>query len=207
MKKWIYGSLFLYLLLAGCTSQAETKPEKQQEDYRTDYTVNHQVTDDTNLKEQEDTVRSRLGVATLENASFKVDTYNLGNIKLTVHETKILQLTPSHSMIDYFHGLTDRTTFPIAKVFVTIENTGKKKIQFAPFAVASLGKQMWTHEQEVYLDNLNGTYLPGEIKRGNLGVILHEKSAGTIQVKTTDVLDEKSKKIQKAADWQIILPK
>lgn len=66
---------------------------------------------------------------------------------------------------------------------------------------------MWTHEQEVYLDNLNGTYLPGEIKRGNLGVILHEKSAGTIQVKTTDVLDEKSKKIQKAADWQIILPK
>lgn len=205
MRKWLYSSLFFCFLLAGCTSQAETNKMEKTKNYREDYTVNPQVPDDTTLKKKEDTVRSRLGVATLESASFKVDTQEIGPLKITIYETKVLRLTPSHSMIDYFHGLTDQTTFPVAKVFVTIQNTGKEKVQFAPFAVAKSNRQNWTHEQEIYLDSLNGTYRPGEIKRGNIGIILKTKKHESIQITTTDVLDEKSKTIHPAISWKIDL--
>lgn len=177
--------LCLSFFLVGCTT------EKMNVDYLKEYVDNPHMTSDAKLINIEDKNTSNKGTVKLVQANFKETTLRVGPMKLTFHDVKELLVEPDVSTLDSFAPLTHDKKFHLLKTFVTVENTSKNSLQFNPAVAASTSThESWTWEQEVYLDELNGLYEPGQIKRGNIGFILQKNAPPTtFTLLTSDVFD------------------
>ncbi|WP_010291002.1 hypothetical protein [Kurthia massiliensis] len=187
------------LLVAGCQQQQATQvnasyvatPENQ--DYAKSYPGNPQIPDDRTLLQTGDTIQTEKGFMTLKKANFHQQVIDIGNIRLTIYDTKRIHLEPAYSMIDYFHPLVEAETFDIVKAFVTIENRGTEALKFSPVATITAQKDTQTFERDIYLDHLTGLIQPGEIKQGNIGYIANNE-ASIWQINTSTVFDENDEK-------------
>ncbi|GEK34155.1 hypothetical protein [Kurthia sibirica] len=195
MTRLVIGALLLGVLtLAGCSESNAVKKETPTTalavNYDADYVDNPQLTSDRTLHKVDEEARSELGLTRIVQAVETQQVQQIGPMKVTFHNLKQLYVEPAYSMIDYFHVLTERENFDLIKTFVTIENTGNKKVHFSPISEAFTSDQKWNWQQEVYLDNLNADYEPGDIKTGNIGFVLDEKSRPTaLTIRTSDVFD------------------
>ncbi|MGX2958261.1 hypothetical protein JNUCC23_03105 [Peribacillus sp. JNUCC 23] len=209
MKKCIgLLTLLSLLFLFGCSNEVSNSetPEKEKQpknEYLNDYVSNPQVTDDRTLLEVGQSVSDEKGEATLKAINPVNETYEIGPIRLSVKDMKLIHLRPDYSLIDYFHVLTHDEEFGFVKVFVEIENTSDEKVNFAPIAMieTSLGKKLdW--EKDIYLEELNGEIEGNTTKKGNLGFIIDSsKDLEWIELTTSDVFDKGENKIH---DSQII---
>lgn len=206
MNKFIFTLLFSVCMLsfvAGCSTQSSTSYSSHAEaasktDYHENYQANPQVTDDRTLVNVGDEITDNHGYAKLKKANFKQNSYEIGDITLTIRDVKQIYLEPTYSMIDYFHVLTHDETFDVIKAFVEITNNSDKTVHFSPVAILTSNTgQKWTWDQDIYLDDLSGTIKPKQTKKGNIGYIINDKhpSQEKYVLQTSDVFDEKQNKM------------
>lgn len=202
MKRILLSILLFSTVLYGCSNEDVTKSSSNGEakaasGYADEYSPNPQVPDDRTLLEKNDSAIDEKGEVTLIKSRYPGDSYEIGPIKLTIHDAKLIHLVPDHSMIDYFHVLTHEEEFDFVKVFVEIENTSAKKVNFAPIALIETNTgEKFDWEKDIYLEDLNGAIQGGENKKGNLGFILEDsESLEWIEITTSDVFDENEEKI------------
>ena len=203
LKKYLgLLTLLTLLLLFGCSndvsnSEIPEKEKQQKSEYLNDYASNPQVTDDRTLLEIGQSVSDEKGEATLKAVNPVNETYEIGPIRLSVKDMKLIHLIPDYSLIDYFHVLTHDKEFDFVKVFVEIENTSDEKINFAPIALieTSSGEKLdWG--KDIYLEGLNGEIDGNSTKKGNLGFIIDSsKDLEWIELTTSDVFDKAENKI------------
>jgi hypothetical protein len=212
MKKLALTFLLLGTVLYGCSNTSSPassgdKEVKAASGYDSDYAPNPQVPDDRTLLKKDDSFLDEKGEVTLVNSKFPGEVHELGPIKMTVHDTKLIHLVPDYSLIDYFHVLTHEEEFDFIKFFVEIENASDSAVNFAPIALVETNTgEMFNWEKDIYLEELNGKIASGEMKKGNLGFIL-ENSEGLewVEITTSDVFDEYEKKINESKKIRIEL--
>ncbi|WP_409251719.1 hypothetical protein V1502_16500 [Bacillus sp. SCS-153A] len=211
MKRFLISILLFTTVLYGCSSEEVNNHSSGEavaaSGYTDEYSPNPQVPDDRTLLEQGDTALDEKGEVTLIKSEYSGESHEMGPIKLTVHDSKLIHLVPDHSMIDYFHVLTHDEKFDFVKVFVEIENTSDKKVNFAPIALLETNSgERFDWEKDIYLDDLNGEFQAKENKKGNLGFILeNSENLEWIEITTSDVFDENEKKILDAKKIRIEL--
>ena len=211
MKKTVYLMMLSGLLLGGCSEQADSTvvasaadQQNQVPGYYEDYVLSPQVTDDRMLQETGQNKRDTKGEATVKAVNMESETVEAGPVELAVVESKILQLEPDYSLIDFFHSYTHDQEFEVVKMFVEITNTSDEPIHFAPVAVLETGKgetKLW--EDDIYLERLNGELAAGETKQGNIGFIVEDGDLDSVTITTSDVFGNKEKKIADALEFNI----
>ncbi|MBM7699264.1 DUF4352 domain-containing protein [Kurthia huakuii] len=194
--------ILLIASLAGCQQHATADDHKPTTDYAVDYQVNAQIPDDRTLLQSGDTIQAEKGFMTLQQANFKPQTIDVGDIRITIHDVKTIALEPDYSMVDYFHQLTSDTTFDIVKAFVTVENTAQHVRYFSPVATLQAASGTQTFERDIYLDALNGKLAPGEKKQGNIGYIIHDGDTSWT-VTTSAVFDAHEKELTTPATYTL----
>ncbi|ANU09444.1 lipoprotein [Planococcus antarcticus DSM 14505] len=206
MKKAVYLLTLSAFLLGGCTEQADStvvaSAATGQNDipaYYEDYVLSPQVTDDRMLQEVGQNKRDEKGEVTVKAVNMDKETYDVGPVDLTVAESKILQLQPDYSLIDFFHSYTHEQEFRVVKMFVEITNTSDEPLHFAPVALLeTAAKELKIWEDDIYLEELNGELAAGETKRGNIGFIVKDGSFDWVTITTSDVYDSQEDKIAEA---------
>ncbi|WP_298831451.1 hypothetical protein [uncultured Planococcus sp.] len=209
MKKTVYLIGLSALLLGGCSEQADStmavSAAGQQNEipgYYEDYVLSPQVTDDRMLQEAGQHKRDAKGEATVEAVNMDSETAEVGPVELTLAESKILQLKPDYSLIDFFHSYTHDQEFKVLKMFVEVTNTSDEPVYFAPVALMETAKgetKLW--EDDIYLEELNGELAAGETKRGNIGFIVEDGSFDSASITTSDVFDSQDNKIAEALEF------
>jgi hypothetical protein len=201
LKTFIVLITFLTLLISGCSSNlnesAAPSEKEKQADYLKDYAPNPMVTDDRSLIEVGQEVLDEKGEATLKAINQVNESYEIGPIKFSVKDMKVVHLKPDYSLVDYFHVLTHDEEFDFVKVFVEIKNTSSEKVNFAPIALIETSSgEKFDWEKDIYLEDLNGEIEGDTTKKGNLGFILdvHE-DLEWIEITTSDVFDKDENKI------------
>lgn len=201
-------------LVVGCSNQSSSSNNSHVEaasktDYYKNYQANPQVTDDRTLVNDGEEITDDRGYAKLKKSNFKQNSYEIGDITLTIRDVKQIYLEPAYSMIDYFHVLTHDDTFDVVKAFVEVTNNSDQTVHFSPVALLSTNTgQKWTWEQDIYLDNLSGAIEPKQTKRGNIGYIINDVqlSPTRLVLQTSDVFDEKENKITDSKKISLTLP-
>lgn len=209
MKKSL-GFLLLSSLLFGCSDKdfSTSSPALAQEiesNYLDGYGANPQVPDDRTLLTVGQSIKDAKGEATLQKINLEEQTFNVGDIKLTVKDTKLIHLFPDYSLTDYFHALTHDEEFEFVKLFVEIKNNSNDKVNFAPIAMIETNTgQKITWDQDIYLENLNEEIEGSASKKGNLGFIVDTKTnLEWIEITTSDVFDENEEKVADAKKFRI----
>ncbi|KOO51780.1 DUF4352 domain-containing protein [Viridibacillus arvi] len=209
MKKSL-GFLLLSSLLFGCSDKdfSTSSPALAQEiesNYLDGYGANPQVPDDRTLLTVGQSIKDAKGEATLQKINLEEQTINVGDIKLTVKDTKLIHLFPDYSLTDYFHALTHDEEFEFVKLFVEIKNNSNDKVNFAPIAMIETNTgQKITWDQDIYLENLNEEIEGSASKKGNLGFIVDTKTnLEWIEITTSDVFDENEEKVADAKKFRI----
>lgn len=209
MKKSI-GFVLLSTLLFGCSDKdfSANTPALAQEiesNYLDGYGANPQVPDDRTLLTVGQSIKDAKGEATLQKINLKEQSIDIGEIKLTVKDTKFIHLFPDYSLTDYFHGLTHEEEFDFVKLFVEIKNSSNKKLNFAPIALIETNTgQKITWDQDIYLENLNKEIDSNASKKGNLGFIIDTKTnLDWIEITTSDLFDENESKVADAKKFRI----
>lgn len=209
MKKAIYLLALSAFLLAGCTEKADSiviasaaAGQNDIPEHYADYVLSPQVTDDRMLQEAGQNKRDAKGEATVKAANMDKETYDVGPIKLTVAESKILQLKPDYSLIDFFHSYTHDQEFEVVKMFVEITNTSDEPLHFAPVALLeTAAEELKIWEDDIYLEELNGELAAGETKQGNIGFIVEDGSFDSMTITTSDVYDSQDNKLAEALEF------
>lgn len=208
MKKAIYLIIFSALILGGCSEKqgtvavASAVDEQEIPDYYEDYVLNPQVTDDRTLQNLGQSKRDAKGEAVVKAVNMNSKAYEIGPVQLTVKESKILQLKPDYSLIDFYHSYTHEQEFTLVKMFVEISNLSDEDVNFAPVALLETDKEelkLW--EDDIYLEELTGTLIAGETKRGNVGFIIEESKVDSIEVTTSDVFSSHGEQLEKAKNF------
>jgi len=213
--KQILATLMLGTVLAGCgTSASQDTPKepssaKQEQPVSLEktsaYVPNPQIPDDRELTKIDQTVTDDKGDLTLKQFKRVNKTQKIGPIEMTIEEVKVFHARPSYGMIDFFHGFTHDESFDLIKTRVTIKNTSDKPVTFNPVAHFKLDATTEkTLEDDVYLESLAKTYAPSESRSGNFGFIL-ERPVDSIELLTSDVLDEKQDVIKKGTTFSTTL--
>ncbi|MBT2571017.1 hypothetical protein [Planococcus sp. ISL-110] len=208
MKKAICLLALSAILLGGCTEKADSTVvasaagQNDIPEYYADYVLSPQVTDDRMLQEAGQNQRDAKGEATAKAVNMDKETYDVGPVELTVAESKILQLKPDYSLIDFFHSYTHDQEFRVVKMFVEITNTSDKPLHFAPVALLeTAADELKIWEDDIYLEELNGELAAGETKRGNIGFIVEGGSFDSMKITTSDVYDSQDNKIAEAMEF------
>lgn len=210
MKKALYLLALSAFLLGGCTEQADSvvvassaaSGQNDVPEYYEDYVLSPQVTDDRMLQEAGQKERDAKGEATVKAVNMDKETYEVGPVELTVEESKILQLQPDYSLIDFFHSYTHDQEFEVVKMFVEITNTSDEPLHFAPVALLeTAAEELKIWEDDIYLEELNGELAAGETKRGNIGFIVEDGSFDSMTITTSDVYDIQDNKIAEAMEF------
>lgn len=209
MKKTVYLMGLSALLLGGCSEQGDSTmaasgADQQNEipGYYEDYVLSPQVTDDRMLQDAGQNKRDAKGEATVKAVNMDSETVEVGPVELTLAESKILQLEPDYSLIDFFHSYTHDQKFEVVKMFVEITNTSDEPVHFGPVALLETAKgetKLW--EDDIYLEELNGELAAGETKRGNIGFIVEDGSFDSVTITTSDVFDSQDNKITEALEF------
>ncbi|MFJ9463013.1 DUF4352 domain-containing protein [Viridibacillus arvi] len=209
MKKSL-GFLLLSSLLFGCSDKdfSTSSPASAQEiesNYLEGYGANPQVPDDRTLLTVGQSIKDAKGEATLQKINLEEQTINVGDIKLTVKDTKLIHLFPDYSLTDYFHALTHDEEFEFVKLFVEIKNNSNDKVNFAPIAMIETNTgQKITWDQDIYLENLNEEIEGSASKKGNLGFIVNTKTnLEWIDITTSDVFNKYEEKVADAKKFRI----
>lgn len=216
MRYYIF-ILLIFASLVGCNQeinqkeaidqkQSTAKPDTDESKDKTspsrkdaiEYLPNPQLTDDRKLVQVGDFVADEKGEAELKAYRALEDKVMIGPIELTIKEAKVINYRPSYSLVDFFHSYSHDEKFDFVKVFVEIENTSDQFLNFAPIALVDtdLGEQR-TWEEDIYLEELNGLFEPGEKKAGNLGFIIEKADIKSFSITTSKVLDDKEKELSK----------
>ncbi|RIW35661.1 hypothetical protein D3H55_07200 [Bacillus salacetis] len=212
MKELVLILAVASAVLCGCSTNSSPaasgdKEVKAASGYDSDYAANPQIPDDRMLLTKGDAFSDEKGEVTLIESETPGVIKELGPVRLTIQDTKLIHLMPDYSMIDYFHVLTHEEEFDFVKFFVEIENTSKEKVNFAPIALieTNTGERLdW--EKDIYLEELNGEIRGGESKKGNLGYILEKtEDLEWVELTTSDVFDKNHKKIQDSKKIRIEL--
>lgn len=188
MKARLAWLLVPIALVCGCQSEttqgtATAASLAEAPDYTEQYVASPQVSDDRQLQEPGQKVRDAKGGLELLAANMNPQKVQIGDIELTIHETKLLQYTPDYSLIDFYHAYTHEQEFELAKFFVEINNVASEEVNFAPVAlIETEGGEVKTWQDDVYLESLNEGLKPGEVKSGNVGFIVED---GTQELKLT----------------------
>ncbi|MEK4298072.1 DUF4352 domain-containing protein [Oceanobacillus sp. FSL W8-0428] len=210
----IFGFLIIIFVLAGCAKdkpaeEAEAKNDTDKEEYTQTtsyldgYLENPQLPDDSELLVVDQVVEDSKGKSTLIKIKQVNETYQIGDIEMTLRDAKWIHLRPSYRMIDYFHGLTDNESeFNYVKVFVEITNTTAETLQFSPAALVETNDgENTSWEDELYLEGLNEPIEPGESRKGNLGFIVDEtEDLSELTILTSDLFDEADNKLTDAEE-------
>lgn len=212
MKKTVYLLALSALLLGGCSEQADSivvasAADQQNEipGYYEGYVLSPQVTDDRTLQEAGQNKRDSKGEATVKAVNMDSETFEVGPVELTVEESKILQLEPNHSLIDFFHSYTHDQKFEVVKMFVEITNTSDETLHFAPVALLeTAAEELKLWEDDIYLEELNGALAAGETKQGNIGFIIEEGDIDSVKITTSDVFDSQDNKIAEALEFDTL---
>ncbi|MFF3102213.1 DUF4352 domain-containing protein [Viridibacillus arvi] len=209
MKKSL-GFLLLSSLLFGCSDKdfSTSSPALAQEiesNYLDGYGANPQVPDDRTLLTVGQSIKDAKGEATLQKINLEEQTINVGDIKLTVKDAKLIHLFPDYSLTDYFHALTHDEEFEFVKLFVEIKNNSNDKVNFAPIAMIETNTgQKITWDQDIYLENLNEEIEGSASKKGNLGFIVDTKTnLEWIEITTSDVFNKNEEKVADAKKFRI----
>lgn len=185
------------------TNQSEEKGSPSRKE-SSEYVPNPQVTDDRQLVVAGHTVSDEKGEAELIAYKKLGDKVKVGPMELTIKEAKVIHYRPSYSMVDFFHSYTHEEKFDFVKVFVEVENTSGQALNFAPIAHidTDLGEQR-TWEEEIYLEELNGPFEPGEKKAGNLGFIIEKSDIKAFSITTSKVFDNNKKELYKEKEIKV----
>ncbi|WP_294748196.1 hypothetical protein [uncultured Exiguobacterium sp.] len=213
--KQILATLMLGTVLAGCGTSAsqdtpaESRSEKQEQlvslEKTSAYVPNPQLPDDRQLTKIDQTVTDDKGDLTLKQFKPVNETWKIGPIEMTIEEIKVFHARPSYGMIDFFHGFTHDESFDLIKTRVTITNTSDAPVTFNPVAHFKLNDEAEkTLEDDVYLESLAKTYAPSETHSGNFGFLL-ERPVKSIELLTSDVLDEKQEVLKKGTTYSTVL--
>lgn len=206
MRK-LFFIVILFSSLIGCSSDGISESSKVEKEEpiqaelskdtppprktMTDYVPNPQVTDDRTLLNVGETFRDEKGSAKLT-AYNKLDKpIAAGPIEMVLKEAKIIEYHPDYSLIDFFHNYTHEEQFTFLKIFVEIENKSDEVLNFSPVAqIQSDTGEDRTWEEDIYLEELNGTISPGEKKAGNFGVIIENPDIKSFRLTTSKVLNQ-----------------
>lgn len=202
MKARLAWLLVPLALLWGCQEEAAQGTAtaaslSEAPDYTEHYVLSPQVSDDRRLQEPGQKTRDAKGGLELLAANMEAQAVQIGDVELTIHETKLLHYTPDYSLIDFYHAYTHEQEFELVKLFVEIHNSSNEAVSFAPAALFETGAgEVKTWEDDVYLESLNEGLEPGEVKSGNVGFIV-EDGAQEIKLTTSKLF---------AADGELLAP-
>ncbi|AQQ55433.1 DUF4352 domain-containing protein [Planococcus lenghuensis] len=161
----------------------------------TGYVNNPQAPDTRSLNEIGQVFTDEDGTVTLKAITDYQKAHTIGPIQLTVFNIKVVNYSPSHDLIDYFHGFThSEDNFNYLKLHVTIENTSDQVVDFAPVSILETNEgEKKDFDDDFYLQNLYGQLQPHEVKTGELAFVLDQEDIEhlkSIKIHPSDVFDE-----------------
>jgi Domain of unknown function (DUF4352) len=171
------------------------------------YVPNPQVPDDSKLLKVGQTLSDDKGKETLVGMAALNQTFTFGSVEMKIKNVKLIQNSPTYSLMDYFHYYTENyEDFKFVKLEVEIVNKSNEKVHFGPVAHMKTSN----NEERAFKDDFYIEYLGGEIeangsKQGALGFIVEKSSPNLnwIEITTSDVLDQKHNVISKAQKIKI----
>jgi hypothetical protein len=223
--KQFFIPIGLSVLLFGCSStdtpaveentapQAEENIEEKNTNESTNdtskkYSNSPQAVNDQSVTNIGQIYEDKNGVITLRAIHNNPETLEIGPIELTIKEVKIFTYLPSNDLIDYFHGFThNEDNFNYVKVRVEVKNTSDQPAKFSPIGQLETNEgEKVSGEEDFYLESLIGEYTPGEVREGNIGLVIEETSVENIEwvkIITSDVLNTENNTINKTEEIKI----
>ncbi|QHS24354.1 DUF4352 domain-containing protein [Virgibacillus sp. MSP4-1] len=220
MKKALLFVMTAFIL-SGCMNSKEEFSEEQlrqkaessnvhaeSNDQKGIYTNNPQAPDTRSLRKIGQEYRDEDGKVILKAISDYHETHMIGPIELTISNVKVMDYTPAHHLIDFFHDFThNETNFTYVKFHITLNNTSEERVNFAPISVLETNEgEIKDFEDDFYLQNLHGTLSANGRKSGELAYILDKTGPDKlteITITTSDVFDENNESIQKGSKIEI----
>ncbi|MFJ7933275.1 DUF4352 domain-containing protein [Sporosarcina sp. NPDC096371] len=190
--------ILLFVALAGCSTG--NNPEEQAAVSRTQkpplemnkdvFVPSPHITDDRNLVKIGESVTDSKGGLILKQSKIVNQDIQVGPVKLSINDIKVMQFTPAHSMVDFFHAQTHEKVFDFVKIEVEVNNSSKEPIIFNPIAFLNTNSgEHKTWEDDIYVEELQGEIAPNDVKKGNIGFILENTAdIQSIELLTSDVL-------------------
>lgn len=175
------------------------------------YVPNPQVSDDTNLLKVGQKLKDEKGEITLLGIASLNKTFTIGSIELKIKNVKLIQNSPTYSLMDYFHYYTERyEKFQFVKVEVELVNKASEKVNFGPVSqLQTSNNEVKAFHDDFYIEYLGGEIGPNASKQGALGFIVENiaPSPDWFEIKTSDVLDSNKQVVGKAQKIKIQLEK
>lgn len=227
MKKYI-PLLMGIMLLSACSdmqkvNNGEVKTESQQTKIASNieknrakslsdiYVPNPQVSDDTKLLKVGQKLKDDKGEITLEGKATLNKTFTIGSVEMKIKNVKLIQNSPTYSLMDYFHYYTESyENFQFVKVEVELVNKSNEKVNFGPVShLKTSNNEEKAFHDDFYIEYLGGEIEPNASKQGALGFIIEKTtpSLDWVEITTSDVLDSNKKVVGKAQKFKIQLEK
>jgi hypothetical protein len=159
------------------------------------YVPNPQITDDIKLVDVGETVTDRKGELRLRTYKLVNETINVGAVEMLIKDIKVMHFVPDYSMIDFFHGYTHDEEFDFVKVSIELKNSSNEIVKFTPIAALKMNNgEHKTWEDDIYLEELTGSLVATDVKKGNMGFILENTDdLKSLELLTSDVVDKENK--------------
>lgn len=227
MKKYI-PLLMGIMLLSACSdmqkvNNGEVKTESQQTKIASNieknrakslsdiYVPNPQVSNDTKLLKVGQKLKDDKGEITLEGKATLNKTFTIGSVEMKIKNVKLIQNSPTYSLMDYFHYYTESyENFQFVKVEVELVNKSNEKVNFGPVShLRTSNNEEKAFHDDFYIEYLGGEIEPNASKQGALGFIIEKTSPSLdwVEITTSDVLDSNKKVVGKAQKFKIHLEK
>lgn len=175
------------------------------------YVPNPQVSDDTNLLKVGQKLKDEKGEITLQGKASLNKTFSIGSIEMKIKNVKVIQNSPTYSLMDYFHYYTERyEKFQFVKVEVELVNRTDEKVNFGPVShLKTSNNEVKAFHDDFYIEYLGGEIGPNASKQGALGFIVEKTSPSLdwVEITTSDVLDSNKQVVGKAQKIKINLEK
>ncbi len=175
------------------------------------YVPNPQVSDDTNLLKVGQKIKDEKGEITLKGKASLNKTFTIGSVEMKIKNVKLIQNSPTYSLMDYFHYYTESyEKFQFVKVEVELVNKSDEKVNFGPVShLKTSNNEVKAFHDDFFIEYLGGEIGPNASKQGALGFIVEKTtpSLDWVELTTSDVLDSNKKVVGKAQRIKINLEK
>ncbi|MEH6947987.1 hypothetical protein V7068_13135 [Bacillus sp. JJ634] len=213
LKRFISG--FLMIVIISCIYLYAPEAPRNQEETALAQTFveneewfipNRHIPDDLHVTEVGQSITDSKGELTLLAKATEIAPIVVGPIEVMIRDVKVIRVVPDDSMMDFFQAYTKKQGFDMIKISVEIHNTSSDTVQFTPVTrLETTDGEQKTEKDNLFLEEMKGTFVGGDVKRGDIGFILNDQAQSTLQgihiftsdtVNTNGTVFEQGKKIE-----------
>ncbi|USK59313.1 hypothetical protein [Peribacillus asahii] len=189
LKRFISG--FLMIVVISCIYLYAPEAPRNQEETALAQTFveneewfipNRYIPDDLYVTEVGQSITDSKGELTLLAKVTEIAPIVVGPIEFMIKDVKVIRVVPNNSMMNLFQAYTKKQEFDMIKMSVEIHNTSSDTVQFTPVnRLETTDGEQKTEEDNLFLEEMQGAFAGGDVKRGDIGFILDDQAKSTLQ--------------------------